>query len=66
MLEKLINNNIESNKDIFNLNSYQLYKLSKNDDKKLNIVIEQYRREYNLSIVDVYVNMAILHKGAKK
>ena len=61
MLEGLINNADNVCMTEFNLNSHQIYIMSKTDDKNLSKYIEQYKETYNLSTVDVYVNVAMIH-----
>ena len=65
MLEGLINNNPELPVEHFNLNSQQIYYMTRNEDKDLNAHIIKYKTDYNLSTIDVYVNMAMIHGQIK-
>ena len=61
MLEGLINNNLEVPVEQFNLNSQQLYLMAKREDVNLNKFISNYKAAYKLELIDVYVNMALIH-----
>lgn len=61
MLESLINHNLEMKPEFFMLNSQQIYYMVRNEDKDLNTHIDKYKADYNLSTIDVFVNMALLH-----
>ena len=61
MLEGLINNNTTLCPNAFNLNSLQIYTMTQKDDVNLSKHVTQYKSDYNLDTIDVYVNMALIH-----
>lgn len=66
MLEGLINNNLDAPVEAFQLNSHQIYYMTRNNDKKLTQSLELYKQEYKLETIDVYVNMALIHGQIKE
>ena len=61
MFQGLITNNSEVSVEQFNLNSQQLYIMAKREDVNLNKFISNYKAAYKLTLIDVYVNLALIH-----
>ncbi len=61
MLEGLINNNSDTENELFIFNTKQIYYMTKTEDENIDTYITKYKSEYNLSLIDVYVNMALVH-----
>jgi len=62
MLENLINNSDMPN-EMLKLNTAQLIKLAKAEDRYLNVHINTYKRDYNLTNMEMYCNLALMHGG---
>ena len=49
--------------EMLKLNTAQLIKLAKAEDRYLNVHINTYKRDYNLTNMEMYCNLALMHGG---